>query len=320
MGQFIQYTSGDASAPQLAGTAGSLIAVLDACLITGYGAKAAAGWTHPVATSGNIASYKQGTGSSGFGLVINDNGPNVTSTYRDARAIGWEVVAGVGAPVGSGTGQFPTPAQANTTGFLVIRKSVSADAVARPWVLFADSRTFYLFTATGDTAGSYHTFGFGDIYSYGGTGDAYRCMIMAKINENAGGAENNSLDYLSAFNAAVGGNYIARTAGGTGGSLNVGKHADAVKCATNMIGTCVYPNTIDSSLLVSPIYVHQIAEPSVRGYLRGAYVSLHPTAGLTDAVALNGTGESAGKTFYVIKLCRNGGIMLIETSNTVDTN
>ena len=41
------YRSTDASAPVLTGVAGAMKAVLDACLVNGYGAKAAAGWSAP---------------------------------------------------------------------------------------------------------------------------------------------------------------------------------------------------------------------------------------------------------------------------------
>src|SRR6267142_3788080 len=136
MSQFTQYSSLDASAPVLSGSAGALLTVLDAILVNGYGSKSAAGWSKPIANAGSIGSYKNGTGSTQLGLVINDNGANVTSTFKEAWATGWESVAGVGASVGSGTGQFPTPAQLLTTGHVVIRKSLTADATARNWVCF----------------------------------------------------------------------------------------------------------------------------------------------------------------------------------------
>ena len=41
------YRSTDAGAPLLTNSNGSLIAVLKACLVDGYGSKASAGWTAP---------------------------------------------------------------------------------------------------------------------------------------------------------------------------------------------------------------------------------------------------------------------------------
>src|ERR1035437_2201693 len=188
--QFTIFSSSDVAGPGLlTGAAGTLLALLDACLVTSYaGHTLAAQWTKPTANSGNIGCYKQGAGA-GLGLVINDNGPNVTSTYKEAWATGWESVAGVGAPVGTGSGQFPTPAQLLTTGHVVIRKSATADAATRSWQLFADSSTFYLFISTGDTAGVYNVGMFGDVFSLKGATDGYRCMIHGRaVENNAGGA------------------------------------------------------------------------------------------------------------------------------------
>ncbi len=42
------YQSTDASAPILTGSAGSLVTLLDACLVNGYGTKAGRGLSHRV--------------------------------------------------------------------------------------------------------------------------------------------------------------------------------------------------------------------------------------------------------------------------------
>ena len=63
------YRSSDAGAPSLTGAAGSLIALLDACLRTGYGTKAGAGWTKPF-TGTNIAAFRQGAGGNGRYLRV----------------------------------------------------------------------------------------------------------------------------------------------------------------------------------------------------------------------------------------------------------
>ena len=49
------YKSTDSGAPTLTGQAFSLISLLLACLVDGYGSKAAAGWTKPY-TGTNLAS------------------------------------------------------------------------------------------------------------------------------------------------------------------------------------------------------------------------------------------------------------------------
>ena len=102
--QFTKYTSSDASGPGvLTGAAGTLLALLDACLVNGYSGKTAAGWTKPFSNSSNSGCYQQGAGA-GFGVVINDNGGNATSTYKEAWATGWQTITAVTAPVGTGSG------------------------------------------------------------------------------------------------------------------------------------------------------------------------------------------------------------------------
>ena len=131
-------TGGAGNPGLLTGQVGDLLRVLDKVLVNGWTGVAAAGWTKPIANSGNIGCYQQGAGA-GFGVVVNDNGPNVTSTFKEAWATGWESIAGIGAPVGSGGGQFPVPAQLLTTGHVVWRKSTTADGTGRAWICFADA-------------------------------------------------------------------------------------------------------------------------------------------------------------------------------------
>jgi hypothetical protein len=82
------YKSSDASAPVLTGAVGSLVALLDACLVNGYGALAAAGWTKAF-TAANKGAYKQNlTGSnnaSGMHLYVDDSGPGAGGVPRSAR-------------------------------------------------------------------------------------------------------------------------------------------------------------------------------------------------------------------------------------------
>jgi hypothetical protein len=322
--QFTVYASTDSGAIAgsitLNGNAGSLITVLDACLVNGYTGKAAAGWTKPVATASNITSYKQGAGAL-LGLVINDATPNGTSLGKEAWATGWESVAGVGSPVGSGTNQFPTAAQLLTSGHVVIRKSNATGTGAIAWIVVADSSTFYLFTFTTDVASVYYMFAFGDIYSHKNTTDTYRAIIMGRNLENDTSVAAEGFDLFSAFNAAVVGNYMARTYAGTGTSLQVGKHGDSVKgSATSYLGTGQYTNGPDASMYISPIWVCESAGPLIRGRLRGLYMPLHAISNFTDGQTFSGSGDYAGKTFLAIKQSRNSGVILIDTSATVETN
>ena len=331
--QFTVFTSSDVSGPGLlTGAAGSLLAVLDACLVTSYaGHTLAAQWTKPFANSGNIGCYKQGAGA-GLGLVINDAGPNVTSTYKEAWATGWESVAGVGAPVGTGSGQFPIPAQLLTSGHVVIRKSASADATGRAWTLFADSRTFYLFVASGDTVNVYMAFMFGDVFSLKGATDAYRCVIHGRAQENSGsgGSTADNLDsiYPCAVSGANGpGMFMARSYGGGGTSITTQKMGDmnALGASVGYVGVAMaglfqIPNGPDNSVYLSPVKVIELVAVSIRGRLRGVYHVCHPLASFADGQTFVGGGDYAGKSFQIVSRGINNGFWAVETSATVETN
>jgi len=350
--QLVYFSSSDASGPGLiSGTAGSLLTIFDACLVNGYsGHILTAQWTKPFVNSGNIGCYKQGAGA-GLSLLVNDNGPNATSTYEEAWAIGWESIAGIGAPVGTGSGQFPTPTQLLTTGHTVWRKSVAASSATRSWQMFADSSTFYLFISTGDTVGTYYPAMFGDVFSLKGSSDAYRRLIIGRAAENSAtqgvlgssstpyGTDqfdamvaanyNSAQSAVSAYNC---GHYMARTWGGGGTSINVGKIFDVAKAAYRsdantytwttvyMAGALQIPNGPDNSLYLTPVSIVEPVTGTIRGRLRGIYQVCHPVASFSDGQTFSGGGDYAGKTFQIIKQMVNGGFLAMETSATVETN
>lgn len=318
MSQFTKYSSADFSAPTLNGFPGSLLTVLDAVLVTGYGSQVPAGWDRPFNSSGSIAMYRQA--GTGVTLLVNDNSPNATSTSKEAWATGWETVIGITSPVGTGAGQFPTPAQLLTTGHTVIRKSTAVSAATRQWQIFADGQTFYMFIASGDTAGQYFEFGFGDMYTFA-PADVYNNIIMGRSAENSVTAATNGFDLFSAINAAVVGNFMARSYTNGAGSITVGKHGDGVKgSATTYLGAVQYPNAEDTEVYLSPVWVTENSSSNIRGLLRGLYQPLHTIANFTDGQTFIGTGSYTGKTYQVIKQTPNAGAVFVETSNTLLTN
>jgi hypothetical protein len=131
---------------------------------------------------------------------------------------------------------------------------------------------------------------------------------------------------------ACGGHYMARTYGGGGTSINVGKLFDSTKCIGNsnvnagavgaiaMLGVMQTPNGPDNSLYLSPVSVYESTTSTVRGRLRGIYQVCHPLASFSDGQTFSGGGDYAGKTFQVISKMVNGGFCAVETSATVETN
>lgn len=331
MAQFTKYTSTDVGAPQLTGQVGSLITVLNYILVTGQS------WTHPVATSGNIASYAQATGAkAGFGFVLNDNGPNATPGAREGWATGYKSVAGVGASVGSGTGQFPTAAQLLTTGHVVWTKSLTADSVTRPWICWADGRTFYMFIRGGTqhTSPNYGCFGFGEFYSLFGASDTNNCFIIGDNAENST-SYNASVSGLEVFKmpsqtSNQGGAYFADNFAGSSGSQvlypcgDLSKNSDLPSSSIGAFnrGALSCPNLADNSYYMAPISLHD-STWLIRGRYRGLYHICHPIGAIADGSILSGSGAYAGKTFIVLAqgiVAANGGYFCIETSNTLDTN
>jgi len=164
------YKSTDGSAPTLSGTAGDLVNLLDKCLVAGYGAKATAGWTKPYVGT-NKASFRQGAGNQFYLRVVDD--ASGAGTGKEAKTVGYETMS----DVDNGTGLFPTAVQLATG--ITVRKSLTADATTRAWILIADDRTFYLFVLTADIGNTYYAFGFGDIFSLL-TGDGYKTVIIGR--------------------------------------------------------------------------------------------------------------------------------------------
>lgn len=328
------YASTDTSAPTLTGSNGSLVALLDACLVSGYGSKAAAGWTKPYTSGANLADFRQG--SSGMYLHVHDDGTNPdtaaanTGAARDAATYGYETMSAYN----TGTGRFPTSAAA---GQIVnyCRKSATADATARAWLLAADARTFHLFVLTGDQTGAYFMFSFGDIYSFL-AGDAYKCAQAAQGTTSSAAATTSDpivSQFAPASGAAQAGRYIARCYTGLGGSTNWAALDDALPnpgafnptTAHQPAGTMQFPNPSDGGLYIAPWHIGDGSTPgtslagtiNLRGRIRGLYTVGHAQTNFTDRDTFSGTGDYAGKTFMLIKAVRHSSgnvVLALETT------
>lgn len=332
---FTLFRGGVDGAPQLYGTAGSLLSVFDYCLITG------SGWLKPIPNTGSFlaepltmsyACYQQPTGS-GRVLFLNDGRPNSQAMTREAWATGWETIISLSASVtnsvGYGTYPFPTSSQNVTSmsppyGHVAIRKSTTFDATnARPYVLVADSSSFYLFVKTGDQ-NSYYGFGFGDFYSFmSGSPDPGNCLIIGRNIENSSAAANEVMDLLSTM-AAGQALYLDRAHDGLTFSVTASKHGDATKgSATQFNGTIPYLNPTDTSMYVSPIWVVESGAPlniTIRGLLRGMYQPLHVSTSFIDGANFSGSADFNGKNFWVVTPTPNNGAIFLELSDTLMTN
>lgn len=317
------YKSTDASAPVLTGVAGSLITVLDACLVNGYGAKVAAGWAKTY-TGTNKAVYRATAGAQEY-FRVQDDAPNTASLGREARLVGYEAMTGID----TGTGPFPTTTQLATG--LCVRKATYADSTAVPWVVVADAKTVYMFINPPEFVG-YTAFAFGEFYSLKGSTDAYRSIVIGRDAEQAGTANgvsvaNDNLNDLAAITAANAGHYTPRSFNaGVQLSQAVGKHGNAAHSAVTLVGLLPYPNPTDSAIYLSQLWIHEVSATGsnsvLRGRLRGLWHFLHPVGvAVNDGDTWSGTGALAGKTFMAVKPTADGaGVYVIETSNTWETN
>jgi hypothetical protein len=330
------YKSTDASAPSLSGTVGSLVALLDAVLVNGYGSQSAAGWTKPYTATNKAVFRNSSSTGTGFYLDVDDSAP---ATAKEARVRGYETMSAVA----TGTGPFPTVAQ--MTSGLFLRKSTTADSTARPWYILADETVFYLFVESGDYTAPTRTtaFAFGDFYSFKAS-DAYRCMIIGRSSENTSTANSenfplfNTLYFSIATSQTLTGHYLARTYTGAGGSVAFGVHSDSFASgagsdhsgAPQGMGAAInassvqatlglaYPNPADNGLYMAPAYLHH--NQGLRGYLKGLWVPSHDLP-LGHGDTFSGTGAMSAKSFLCMHMLfvPSGSVpaqCFLETSNT----
>jgi hypothetical protein len=300
------YRSSDASAPVLTGEAGKLVALLDACLVAGYGAKSAAGWTKPY-TATSYAVFRQGGGLQEY-LEVLDTDPQM------ARVTGYEVMTAVI----TGTGPFPTAAQ--FSGGLYCRKSVTANTTARPWILFATNETFYLFifgnsTTFGTYSGGDSNLAFGQLFS-SLAGDASHTFIIAasdtSTTSTAATINRNSIPNYGP--APLAAHYLARAYTQSGGSFQFGKRSNGLYQQTQSgVAAAAYPEPVSGGLHISEIWALETAL-TTRGRFPGLFNLGHVYTSFTQFDTFSGGATLSGRDFmfvltgiYGIAIETNGG-------------
>lgn len=313
MAQFTVYRSTDANAPTLTGQVDKLCALLRACLVDGYGAKAGAGWS--VEFDGtNKTVFRQGAAADGaiqaYFRVLDDGS---VSNAQQAICTGYESMS----DIDTGT---------NPIGTFYWRKSALPDATQRVWIVVADARTFYLFVTTGDATTGMTSNYFGDFYSYV-TADPYRII-------HGGNPTSQSQHYNYAFlfgSAAAGGGLgkaVARNYLGVPGSYPA-QLCQISGLVSGSNGYVKFPNPADGRIIIAPYLVIDStteSEAVIHGHLRGVYLTAHYATSAPDGTTFSGTGDFAGKSFCVWQLkwgtssSSYQSPAAFETSNTVDTN
>lgn len=330
------YRSTDVGAPSLGG-AGSLINVLDACLVTGYGSQAPAGWTKEYSGT-NLAAYKQGALA-----TYNQYYLRVDNTNGDGGVVrGYESMDSID----SGVNPFPSLVQKLISPITLGIWWLHSSTANVPWMVVATERTLYLWNAYAVNATSYtpanQSFfqAFGDFDSMLGVEDKGNCLIV-------GAAGNSTNQYYATeilqFNdsgpsAAPG--FIAKSRDGVIPSVNFFSTADfrlsnSSTYLTNGISTVPAPNLSDYQFYYSDAYIVDYGTLNgvgnrLRGKWKGrvvAYNGRKQTVGTSGSLQLINAGDQLtlpqypGKTFEVIgsrsySVSNSYPFLLIEVSDT----
>ena len=310
------YRWDDPDAPVLSNpSVGSLIGVLDACLVNGYTGKTGAGWAKAFSGT-NLAAYRQGAGSMCYLRVGGGAG-----SYK-VRMRGYESMT----DIDTGVNAFPTTTQLANGVYAAI--GTSTTAANKPWIVVADNKRFYLWVGASlttavdistSTAGQ-GMFFFGDIISFR-PGDTYCCQIMGSDSASTNTERFGLGGALTSLNA---GSFIARDATQAAGSVNNSKYFDyygASSSATMGSATCVdYPDPITGGINLSRIHVSNgAAVEGIRGRLPGAFAPLNALPG-NNGDTFSGVGDLDGRTFILLD-CGSSTIrcrVALETSDTWD--
>lgn len=296
------YRWDDASAPVLNSLTTGLLPILKACLVTGYGSKAAAGWSNPYSAANVEAFVNSTTGGSGYGIKVS----NATG-IQYARIEGFKTIDGSGVT----TEPFPTTAQ--VSGGLYTAFTISSnDSSARPWMVVADQHRFYLwvgynvYVGDGFASTTYEPMFFaGDILAANPT-DPYRFMVIGGISGSA------SSDYFGGYystvsTTATSGHYLARNFSGATISKAAGKVAGCyVSSASIGAAGTAYPDPVTGGMLLSEVVVHDAdSNNRIRGRMPGLYNPIHSLPG-NPGDTFTGVGALAGKTFILLDASNNG--------------
>lgn len=306
--QFTIYTSADASAPVLnPGGVGSIIAVLDACLVNGYGAKAAAGWAKAFSGT-NLAAYRAPTGARHYFRI--DNATAAASGIWNVQ--GYESMSDVN------TGTHPvTP-----SGLRILASDAPNPAT---WVVAADAVTFSLFIL----GSKYYRTTFGEFYSFVAN-DPYRTLMRGGNPAAVASSDaNDGAGIVSGTtqSGATANSYIDRGHTGVGSAVGATIVSNSSLNITPALrGQIPYPNPSDGGLYVTQLWITDattVPTGGVRGRERGMWNFLHDSTSVNDRDTVSGTGDLAGRTFLFLKPATTStsiGVFTIETSATLETN
>lgn len=327
------YSSKDASAPTLNESSGSLITLLDACLVNGYGAKTAAGWAKSYSNSTTGAAYRAPAGNRHY-LMVDDSGGALSRARIIVNATAWNA-GEVLSP--NDTSSYATGGGWTAGGvYLMKHDGVTGN---RPWYLICNDRMLYFWTqwSTDTTGAKGALFYFGDVVPARST-DSYATLIgggnYAATSSNWGGTWNatsttafpcslTAFSQMSNFSYLTStGKYWARSYIGIGPAVMATTQHDFSRLPASFLGNAGlfsdtnggswsrysvrwdglpmgYPNLVDNGLYLSSITASEAQ------YYRGTLPGLWASMSTNDNASFHefrmfGTGIYAGKEFLFL--------------------
>ena len=301
------YLSTDAGAPVLSGQVGTVIPILDACLVNGYGSKAAAGWTKEFSAT-NVGVYRAPIGTRYY-LQVDDT--SVNTTVVNAFVRGYETMSD------EVTGTNPFPSTATLANGFLINKSDFTGTSTRAWMMVAHERSFYLFLYPGfsdsvqggsSSLTQNSSFFFGEIVSYVPVADPYNSFLISNMSTLIGTSH-------GTWGTSAVGNYGARNFDGSIISHGFAKTTcnGGVICSLQQYYQRVHPDPVSSELGLNIFEILEqtpVSSPDTKYSARGKMPGLFSTvvlAGVNErrtgpTATFNGTGNTAGRQFMPIVL------------------
>jgi hypothetical protein len=257
---------------------------------------------------------------SGRTLFVNDAEP-LTSSEARVRGLAEIISMDNGEPTASGVMRyFPWPGTR-----IMIRKTNAFRTVSVPWMIYADSRSLYLYVNCPNTPTPvWHGFMFGDYYSYGEANQRpvvyQNGLIIGRTSENST-SDVSGLDYQArSLEHPLGGLHGHRIYGRSG---SISKNGDMGKSrsTSTMDGALAYPNPVDDKVYIAPVRLFDQFKGAMFGHMRGFYHMCHVTQSVADGTIITGEGPYyAGKSFQILNASGNGALYCMEISDTLDTN
>jgi len=156
MGVSVLYSSTDDGAPVLLDGAGSLVNVLDKCLVAGYGSKTGLGWTKEFySPDGKVVVYR----NKGTGLFLRvSNSVNYAATGMSAMIEVFEAMRALD------IGYLRTP-ETEVNQYFAYANTKTGARVCK-WKLIGDDKGFWIITEFSSTADNFAAAYFGDYIPY----------------------------------------------------------------------------------------------------------------------------------------------------------